>query len=213
MTPDEAGKEWARVNAAIRDWNRDCSIEYHETLPQSKWDYCFAQLNYLTHRQAVIRARLNDLGIPIAGEVQPPPAAPQQPTAGGQPPGRGFNLTSPHAHDLGSDAAHSWHFNPSEALTGLRVEAERGVDLIRSSNPQLEWVDPATGYTYDAVGPFSSQFFDSQWPNFQREIARHIGKATYVPVDVSTFTPGQRAIVRTFVEGLGNAHVFIVGDY
>ncbi len=100
----------------------------------------------------------------------------------------------------------------SEAETGLRVEAERGVDLVRSLHPGTDWINPATGETYDAVGNFPARFFDAQWPNLQEKIQDHLAKAVYVPVDVSQFTAAQRSIGRTFVEGLRNPHVFMVGD-
>jgi CdiA C-terminal tRNase domain len=124
-----------------------------------------------------------------------------------------FDLTTPHAHDLGVDPANG-SFRMSEAETGLRVEAETGIDLVRSRHPGADWINPATGETYDAVGNFPSRFFDAQWPNLQEKIRDHLRiKAVYVPVDVSQFTAEQRSIVRAYIEALGDSHVFIVGDH
>lgn len=124
-----------------------------------------------------------------------------------------FDLTTPHAHDLGTDPAIGGKFRPNEAETALRVETEKGIDLVRNSHGGADWINPATGETYDAVGNFPSSFFDSQWSNLQEEILEHLKyKAEYVPVDVTQFTAEQRSIVRAFVEGLKNSYVFVVGD-
>ncbi|MCV7102253.1 hypothetical protein [Mycobacterium palustre] len=66
--------------------------------------------------------------------------------------------------------------------------------------------------TPDSTGSTPAQFFDAQWPHLQEKIRDHLTKAIYVPVDVSQFTAAQRSIVRSFVEGLRNPNVFIVGD-
>lgn len=140
---------------------------------------------------------------PEQPQTHPHPVEPQQPQ---------LDITTPHAHDLGGDPANG-RFRISEAETGLRVEAETGVDLVRSPHPGADWINPATGETYDAVGNFPAQFFDSQWPNLREKIEGHLtNKAVYVPVDVSQFTGAQRSVVRAFVQGLQNPHVFIVGD-
>ncbi|MCV7199591.1 hypothetical protein BST12_26825 [Mycobacterium angelicum] len=122
-----------------------------------------------------------------------------------------MDITTPHARELGTDPATGGCFRPREAETGLRVEAQRGISLQRSPHPGVDWVDPATGKTYDAVGNFSGQYLNVD--EFLGEIRRHARKADYVPVDVSQFSAKQRTIIRRFIDGLGEPNVFIVGDY
>ena len=81
--------------------------------------------------------------------------------------------------------------------------------LQRSTNPGVDWVD-ANGNTYDAVGNFSSKYFNQQWPNLQTRILDHMAKADFVPVDVSGFTSEQIALVKQFTNPLGPS-VFTVG--
>jgi hypothetical protein len=75
----------------------------------------------------------------------------------------------------------------------------------------VDWIDPATGDTYDAVGNFPRQYFN--FARFTKVIEEHLDKAKYIPVDVSTFSAEQRVAIREFVAGLGNPRVFIVGDH
>jgi hypothetical protein len=86
MTADEARTEWAKVNADIAAWNARCGVENVGPLPQAQYNICVAQRGPLVERQAQIRARLKDLGIPIEGEEQPPPPAEQRPPATEEPP-------------------------------------------------------------------------------------------------------------------------------
>ena len=87
------------------------------------------------------------------------------------------------------------------------------MELSRSTDPKVDWVDAATGKTYDAVGNFPARHFDQQWPNLQTRIVDHLAKADYVPVDVSQFTPEQIAKVQKFItdNGLG-PRAFLVGN-
>lgn len=122
-----------------------------------------------------------------------------------------LDITTQHARDLGTDPATGGRFRPSEAETALRVERERGITLQRSPHEGADWIDPATGQTYDGVGNFDARFLDLD--DFCDQIRRHAGKVDYVPVDISTFTEEQRTFIRRFIDGLGNPRVFIVGDY
>jgi hypothetical protein len=143
--------------------------------------------------------------------AHPAPEQPQtySPTPDQQ---RGLDLSTAHAEELGKDPARGGEFSPTEAQSGLRLENERDLSLIRSKDPSVDWIDPGTGKTYDAVGNFPSKFFDSQWSNLQARIQDHLEKADFVPVDVSQFTPAQRSIVREYIEGLHNPRVFMIGD-
>ena len=114
-----------------------------------------------------------------------------------------------HLQDLGTDPA-TGQFRPAEAQTGARIENETGVALERSPEAKGPDWKGSDGKTYDAVGNFPAKYFDSQWSNLQQRIMDHLGKADYVPVDVSQFSPGQIAQVERFIEPLG-PRVFIVG--
>jgi uncharacterized protein YukE len=111
---------------------------------------------------------------------------------------------------LGEDPAHGGEFSESEYQTALRVELERGVVLIRSQHPGLDW-ETADGTTYDGVGNFKGQYLSSQWGNFTRVIEEHAAYADYVPVDVSQFSPEQIDMVEQFIKQFGS-RVFLVGQ-
>ncbi|MDT5051297.1 MAG: hypothetical protein QOD88_3696 [Mycobacterium sp.] len=82
MTADEARAEWAKVNAEINAWNARCGVENVGPLPPAQYSACVASRGPLLERQAAIRARLGQLGIPVDGEG---PAAPAEPGGGGAP--------------------------------------------------------------------------------------------------------------------------------
>ena len=106
-------------------------------------------------------------------------------------------------------------FRPGEAQTAVRIEQALGITLRRApKGSSYDWLDDA-GHTYDAVGNFPSQFFDKQWQRgrFQDQIIRHIGKADFVPIDVSQFTPAQVNQIEAFVKDNHLAPaVFLVGN-
>jgi hypothetical protein len=125
---------------------------------------------------------------------------------------RAAEAAAAHKRELGMDPA-TGRYRAGEAETAVRVEEATGTTLSRSSDPSVDWVDEATGATYDAVGNFPSQHFDAQWPNLQTKIVDHLAKADYVPVDVSQWTPEQIAKVQKFItdNGLG-PRAFLVGN-
>jgi uncharacterized protein YukE len=133
------------------------------------------------------------------------PGAPESPREPRDPQAEAQRL-----HDLGVDPAVG-QFREGEAQTARRLEEELGIELQRSTDAKVDWVD-ANGTTYDAVGNFDGRHFVRQWPNLQTRIVDHLDKADYVPVDVSRFTPEQREIVARFIEenGLG-PRAFLVG--
>jgi hypothetical protein len=122
-----------------------------------------------------------------------------------------LDITTPHARELGADPGIGGRFRPEEAETGLRVEAQRGITLQRSPHEGADWIDPASGKSYDAVGNFDGRYLNLS--KFLDEVVAHSRKADCVPVDVSQFSAEQRSDVRRFVDGLGKPNVFIVGDY
>ena len=73
MTAQEAQAAWAEVNAEIKAWNARCGLENVGPLPPAQYSACMASRGPLLERQAAIRARLRQLGIPVEGED---PAAP-----------------------------------------------------------------------------------------------------------------------------------------
>jgi hypothetical protein len=85
MTADEARAEWAKVNAEIQAWNARCGVENVGPLPPAEYSACVASRGPLLERQAAIRARLGQLGIPVEGEdpghsatAEPPFPPPKQ---------------------------------------------------------------------------------------------------------------------------------------
>jgi hypothetical protein len=68
MTAQEAQAAWAEVNAEIKAWNARCGLENVGPLPPAQYSACMASRGPLVERQAAIRARLGQLGIPVDGE-------------------------------------------------------------------------------------------------------------------------------------------------
>jgi hypothetical protein len=79
MTADEARAEWAKVNAEIQAWNARCGVENVGPLPPAQYSACVASRGPLLERQAAIRARLGQLGIPVEGEGPATPATAEPP--------------------------------------------------------------------------------------------------------------------------------------
>jgi hypothetical protein len=86
MTEAEARAAWVAVNADINAWNARCGRTFVLPTEQGAYDSCMADKQPLLDKQAAIRARLGDLGVPIEGEepahhpgtAEPPFPPPQQ---------------------------------------------------------------------------------------------------------------------------------------
>lgn len=162
-----------------------------------------ASLRKLAEAMTRLGRDVDDLKSPTPGRgAEPEP--PQRPSPDPK-------LDDQRVRELGMDPA-TGKFRPAEAETAVRIERERGVTLTRApAGSRADWIDES-GRSYDAVGNFPPQFFDQQWPQFSYQIERHLGKADYVPVDVSRFTPEQVARIEIFIaeRGLG-PRVFLLG--
>jgi hypothetical protein len=90
MTADEARAEWAKVNADIQAWNARCGVENVGPLPPAQYSACVTSRGPLLERQAAIRARLGQLGIPVDREDPGHPATAEPPFP---PPGQINGLT------------------------------------------------------------------------------------------------------------------------
>ncbi|MHA7652041.1 hypothetical protein ACX9NE_23130 [Mycobacterium sp. ML4] len=75
MTAAEARAAWQAVNADMAAYNARCGRTFVLPNEQATYNACLADRGPLLERQAAIRARLRDLGIPIEGEQPPAPAA------------------------------------------------------------------------------------------------------------------------------------------
>lgn len=83
MTAAEAQAAWADVNAEIKAWNARCGVENVGPLPPAQYSACMASRGPLLERQAAVRDRLRQLGIPVEGEG---PTSPGEPGSAGEPP-------------------------------------------------------------------------------------------------------------------------------
>jgi hypothetical protein len=92
MTAQEAQAAWAEVNAEIKAWNARCGVENVGPLPPAQYSACMASRGPLLERQAAIRARLGQLGIPVEGEDPGRPTTPDPPF----PPPRQINGLTEH---------------------------------------------------------------------------------------------------------------------
>jgi hypothetical protein len=80
MTAAQARAAWAEVNAEIQAWNARCGVENVGPLPPAQYSACVASRGPLLERQAAIRARLAQLGVPVEGEA---PTSPGESGGGG----------------------------------------------------------------------------------------------------------------------------------
>lgn len=76
LTAKEALAEWEGLNAEQRAWNARCGIENVGLLPQAQYEACLASQRSITDRRALIKARLDQLGIPVEGGPAPPGGRP-----------------------------------------------------------------------------------------------------------------------------------------
>jgi hypothetical protein len=111
MTADEARAAWTAVNADINAWNARCGRTFVLPTEQGAYDSCIADKQPLLDKQAAIRARLGDLGIPIEGEE---PAHHPQPAEPPFPPPQQINGYTGHGRQSVDD--HDGHGVNDEAL-------------------------------------------------------------------------------------------------
>jgi hypothetical protein len=95
MTAAEAQAAWAEVNAEIKAWNARCGVENVGPLPPAQYSACMASRGPLVERQAAIRARLGQLGIPVEGEGPRAPTTAEPPF----PPPREINGYTDHGRE------------------------------------------------------------------------------------------------------------------
>ncbi|WP_186245983.1 hypothetical protein [Mycobacterium simulans] len=84
MTEAQARAAWDAVCADIAQFNTRCGRTFLLPNEQASYDACIADRGPLLERQAAIRARLGELGVPVEAEL--PPA----PDPAGEPPGEGL---------------------------------------------------------------------------------------------------------------------------
>lgn len=68
MTEAEARAALAEVNAEVDAYNARCGRTFILPTEQGAYDSCLADKQVLLDKQAAIRARLHDLGVPVEGE-------------------------------------------------------------------------------------------------------------------------------------------------
>ncbi len=83
-------------------------------------------------------------------------------------------------------------------------------DLYRFAREQQDYNRDPTQDSYFTIGPDPAKYFHLK--TLMVSIASHLDKVDYVRIDVSNYTPEQRAIVRTHVAELKNPRIIIVGD-
>ncbi|MHA7651902.1 hypothetical protein ACX9NE_12230 [Mycobacterium sp. ML4] len=83
-------------------------------------------------------------------------------------------------------------------------------DLYRFAREQQDYNRDPTQDTYFTIGPNPAKYFDID--NLMRGIPDYLNEVDYVRIDVSDYTPEQRAVVRKYVAELKNPRIIIVGD-
>ena len=76
MTAAEARAAMAAVNSEIDAWNARCDVNRVGQLPPAQYSACMADRGPLVARQAAIRDRLRQLGIPVDGGGPATPSGP-----------------------------------------------------------------------------------------------------------------------------------------
>lgn len=79
MTAEQARAAWADVNSEIAKYNARCGRAFTLPTEQGAYDACIADKGPLLERQAAIRARLEQLGIPVEGEDPAHPGTAEPP--------------------------------------------------------------------------------------------------------------------------------------
>ncbi|WP_242657843.1 hypothetical protein [Mycobacterium kubicae] len=79
MTAEQARAAWADINSEIGKYNARCGRTFILPTEQGAYDACIADKGPLLERQAAIRARLEQLGIPVEGEDPAHPGTAEPP--------------------------------------------------------------------------------------------------------------------------------------
>lgn len=79
MTADEARAAWADINSEIAKYNARCGRTFVLPTEQGAYDACIADKGPLLEQQAKIRARLEQLGIPVEGDDPAHPGTAEPP--------------------------------------------------------------------------------------------------------------------------------------
>jgi hypothetical protein len=95
MTAEQARAAWSDINNEIGRYNTRCGRTFVLPNEQSAYDACIADKGPLLERQAAIRARLGQLGIPVEGEDPAHPGTAEPPF----PPPRQINGFTDHGRE------------------------------------------------------------------------------------------------------------------
>lgn len=92
----------------------------------------------------------------------------------------------------------------AEKATGDRLSRKLNEPLYQSEHVGAEYVDEF-GRTYDAMGtPEASRFWNAA--KFFESIDRHLLKSNdFTVIDLTDFTPGQKAAVGSYLDTLSSA--------
>jgi hypothetical protein len=83
-------------------------------------------------------------------------------------------------------------------------------ELYRYARGQQNYNKDPTQDVYFTIGPNPAGYF--RLNNLKISVDSHLNSADYVRIDVSDYTPEQRALLRDYVTELANPRVLIVGD-
>lgn len=81
MTKQEALDAWDKLNSDKESYKGRCDPSIVGRLPPGPYSACLNEWGELNTREAALRARLGQLGVPIADEPTPPPTQPSAPEA------------------------------------------------------------------------------------------------------------------------------------
>lgn len=119
MTAEQARAAWDTVNSDIGKFNARCGRTFLLPNEQAAYDACIADKGPLLERQAAIRARLGELGIPVEGEDPTHPAAAKPPFS---PPGRINGLTEHGAQRVDGRDGHGVNDNAMQDAVNNPIE-------------------------------------------------------------------------------------------
>ena len=97
-----------------------------------------------------------------------------------------------------------------EELRGILLNSTLFNELYRYAREQQNYNKDPTQDIYFTIGPAPARYFHLN--TLMSYVVSKSQKADYVRIDVSDYTPEQRAMVRDAVAELGDPRVLIVGD-
>lgn len=132
MTKEQALQAWDQLNNDKADYAARCDPRIVGPLPPGPYSACMKEFGELNTREAALRARLAQLGIPITDQPAPPPTQPGTPGAQPQPGASTSPSIVDQATQIGREASVLAPGTRSDAIadkvSGLHLDQEQAAE-------------------------------------------------------------------------------------